>query len=52
MSQLCQALSKLAGYEEEVKKSSTEKAKDFCNKAPVTVSLQRRHLVGPPHCTT
>ncbi|CAE8686723.1 unnamed protein product [Polarella glacialis] len=28
-----EALSKLAGYEEEVKKSSTEKAKDFCNKA-------------------
>mmetsp|Transcript_145259 Transcript_145259/g.368622 ORF Transcript_145259/g.368622 Transcript_145259/m.368622 type:complete len:190 (+) Transcript_145259:1-570(+) len=28
-----ETLSKLAGYEEEVKKSSTEKARDFCNKA-------------------
>eukprot|EP00931_Biecheleriopsis_adriatica_P052453 TRINITY_DN3050_c1_g1_i1.p1 TRINITY_DN3050_c1_g1~~TRINITY_DN3050_c1_g1_i1.p1 ORF type:complete len:158 (-),score=46.94 TRINITY_DN3050_c1_g1_i1:40-513(-) len=28
-----EALSKLAGYQEEVKKSSTEKAKDFCSKA-------------------
>eukprot|EP00933_Yihiella_yeosuensis_P022466 TRINITY_DN176_c1_g2_i1.p1 TRINITY_DN176_c1_g2~~TRINITY_DN176_c1_g2_i1.p1 ORF type:complete len:182 (-),score=49.42 TRINITY_DN176_c1_g2_i1:113-586(-) len=28
-----EALSKLAGYEEEVKKSSTEKASEFCSKA-------------------
>eukprot|EP00931_Biecheleriopsis_adriatica_P094703 TRINITY_DN68331_c0_g1_i1.p1 TRINITY_DN68331_c0_g1~~TRINITY_DN68331_c0_g1_i1.p1 ORF type:complete len:158 (-),score=42.56 TRINITY_DN68331_c0_g1_i1:104-577(-) len=28
-----EGLAKLAGYQEEVKKSSTEKAKDFCNKA-------------------
>mmetsp|Transcript_88966 Transcript_88966/g.157519 ORF Transcript_88966/g.157519 Transcript_88966/m.157519 type:complete len:158 (+) Transcript_88966:64-537(+) len=28
-----EALSKLAGYKEEVKKSSTEKASDFCSKA-------------------